>query len=190
MKRLIIGGIAALAIGLTSCTSPATPEGTAHTTATRETSTAQATTTQETSTAHTTTVTESPSPTKDPSDLDPATYQSISARDFAILVKDPDSARGRKIVIYGSVTQSDAATGNKAFRATVRGQPHADHTYQINSVIVANDPSIIANVVEGDQVTMYVEVGGSFTYDTQVGGKMTVPLFRVNIINVTAHIDR
>jgi hypothetical protein len=143
MKRLIIGGIAALAIGLTSCTSPAThEEGTAHTTATRETSTAQATTTQETSTAHTTTVTESPSPTKDPSDLDPATYQSISARDFAILVKDPDSARGRKIVIYGSVTQSDAATGNKAFRATVMGQPHADHTYQINSVIVANDPSI------------------------------------------------
>jgi hypothetical protein len=91
MKRLIIGGIAALAIGLTSCTSPAT----------QETSTAHTTTTQATSTAHTTTVTESPSPTKDPSDLDPATYQSISARDFAILVKDPDSARGRKIVIYG-----------------------------------------------------------------------------------------
>lgn len=155
MKRLIIGGIAALAIGLTSCTSPATHEdGTAHATATQETSTAHATATREISTAQMTTVTESPSPTEDPSDLNPATYQSISARDFAILAKDPDAASGRKIVIYGSVTQSDVAMGNRAFRATVMGQPHADHTYQINSVIAANDPSIIANVLEGDQVTV------------------------------------
>ncbi|BBX69723.1 hypothetical protein [Mycolicibacterium psychrotolerans] len=151
----------------------------------------------QTSTAHTPTVTVS-APQQSPAstahtptvtDLDPTMYQPLSARDFAILVtKDPDSARGHKIIIYGSVTQADAAMGPDAFRAIVMGKPHAEEAYKTNAVITANDPSIIANIVAGDQVTMYVEVVGSFTYDTQIGGKTTVPLFRVNIINVTAHV--
>lgn len=160
------------------------------TSATTETVTVTAQQPPTTSTTHTSTVTTPPSPTQDPTDLDPATYQAISPRDFAVLAKDPDSARGSKIIIYGSVMQSDVATGSRYFRATVMGKPHADRVYQINSMITANDPSVIRNVVEGDQVTMYVEVGGTFTYNTQLGAETTVPLFRANIIDVTAHIDR
>jgi hypothetical protein len=34
-------------------------------------------------------------------------------------------------------------------------------------------------------VKMYVEVGGSISYDTQIGGNTTVPSVLVNIIKVT-----
>ena len=182
IKSRITGGAVVLIVALIGCSAPPP--------AAHEERTAPAVPTGETSTANAAQTAESPTPTVDPSDLDPMTYQAISPRDFAILAKDPDSARGRKIVIYGAVTQSDAAMGNKAFRATVMGRPHADHVYQINSVVEANDPTVIANVVEGDQVTMYVKVGGTTTYYTQLGGKATVPLFLVNVITVTAHIDR
>jgi hypothetical protein len=44
-------------------------------------------------------------------DLGPSTYENISPRDFAVLVKDPDVSKGRKTIVYGVVTQFDAATG-------------------------------------------------------------------------------
>jgi hypothetical protein len=49
-------------------------------------------------------------PSVSPGDLDPSTYQSLSPRDYALLVKDPDSSKGAKIIVYGSVTQFDAAS--------------------------------------------------------------------------------
>ena len=45
----------------------------------------------------------------------PRRYQSIPPRDFDLLMKDPDSAEGRKIIVYGVVTQFDAATGTDRF---------------------------------------------------------------------------
>ena len=156
--------------------------------ASTETVTVTAPQQSQTSTTYTTTA---PSPTRDPSDLDPAVYQPLSEREFAVrVIRDPDSAIGHRIIIYGAVKQADAATGGNAFLAIVMGKPHAEHAYRTMAMITANDPSIIAHVVEGDQVTMYVECAGTYTYDTQFGGKTTVPLFRVNIINVTAHVDR
>jgi hypothetical protein len=35
-------------------------------------------------------------------------------------------------------------------------------------------------------VTMYVEVAGSQSYNTQIGGKTTAPLFNVYIIKVNS----
>ena len=52
-------------------------------------------------------------------------------------------------------------------------------------MLEASDPSILANVVESDFVRMYVEVKGTDTYKTTIGGEQTVPKFGVNIINVT-----
>lgn len=34
-------------------------------------------------------------------------------------------------------------------------------------------------------VTLYVEVVGSISYDTQIGGNTTVPKFFANIVDVT-----
>lgn len=82
--------------------------------------------------------------------------------------------------------QADAATGNKQFLARTAAEPMgASYNYDQTTLISTQDPSIIATIVEDDFVTMHVEVSGSYTYDTKIGGRNTVPEFKVNIINVT-----
>ncbi|MGA7055740.1 MAG: hypothetical protein WBZ37_31655 [Mycobacterium sp.] len=92
-------------------------------------------------------------------DLDPTQYQPISPRDYALLVKDPDAAKGRKLIVYGVVTQFDAATGTSEFRASTGAEKAAQrYDYDVNTMIHAPDPAILKNVVEKDFVTMHVEV--------------------------------
>lgn len=117
---------------------------------------------------------------------DPASYPPISARDLALLVRDPDAAKGRKMVLYGVVTQFDAATGKSDFLASVGAEPQErSYDYDQNAWVTTTDPAILANVAEKDLVTMHVEVAGAYTYDTQIGGQTTVPKFWVYIINTT-----
>jgi hypothetical protein len=101
-----------------------------------------------------------------------------------MLVKDPDSHKGLKVIIYAVVTQFDAATGKSAFRAAT-GADSGD--YEQNTIIEAHDPKILANVVQKDTVTRCA-VQGSYTYKSQTGGELTVPKFWVNIIKDTGPI--
>lgn len=133
------------------------------------------------SSTRTTTVAEA----SDPDRENPAAYEVLSERDFALLVKDPDSAEGRKIVLYGVVTQFDAATGTRQFRAdTGPIQLDSAYAYNQNTAVEARDAALVADVVEDDVVKMYVEVGGSVSYDTQIGGRTTVPGVIVNMIEI------
>ena len=116
----------------------------------------------------------------------PATYKSMSARNFALLVKNPDAHIGEKLVIYGYISQFDAATGTDTFLAQVASVRKADwYEYDENVMATAADANDFTRVVEGDKVTLYVEVMGSFSYDTQAGGNTTVPQVRVHIVKVT-----
>jgi hypothetical protein len=114
-----------------------------------------------------------------PEDLDRSTYQSLSPRDYARLVKDPDSNKGRKIIVYGEVKQFDTSTGKSQFRAHTGAQTG---DYPQNTIIDAVDPSILTNVVKNDIVTMWCQVKGSTTYDTTMNGHLTVSQFSVYII--------
>ncbi|MBP1160240.1 DUF2510 domain-containing protein [Rhodococcus sp. PvR099] len=116
---------------------------------------------------------------------DPATYEQLSERDFALIAKNPGSATGRKVVVYGRVTQFDAATGTTQFLARTAPFAGDKYDYDQNTFVVGDTAALIANVVEDDLVTMYTEVLGSYTYDTQAGGSTTVPKLQVNIIEVT-----
>jgi hypothetical protein len=124
--------------------------------------------------------------------FDPASYNPIAPRDFALLVRNPDAHKGEKIIIYGEVTQFDAATGTTEFRADTGAEPpDVNDSYTQNSYVsaaTAPDPSsLLANVVEKDKLKMYVEVAGAYTYQTQIGGETTVPKFWVYILeNLTA----
>ncbi|MFC8935318.1 DUF2510 domain-containing protein [Rhodococcus sp. NPDC057135] len=118
--------------------------------------------------------------------LDPNTYESMSDRDFALFAKNPDAYKGRKLTLYGVVFQADAATGSRMFLARTAGSPQdASYDYDQNTVVTAVDPTLIADVVEDDFVTLHVEVLGSQSYDTQRGGSTTAPKVQVNIITVT-----
>ena len=117
---------------------------------------------------------------------DRSTYEMISDRDLALLAKSPDAAKGRKLVLHGVVTQFDSGTGATQFRASVTGaRQDAWYDYDINVVISGSSPPVVANVVKDDLVTVYVEVAGSYRYDTTLGGSMTVPRFTANIVDVT-----
>ncbi|MGA9677791.1 MAG: hypothetical protein WBR28_21950 [Mycobacterium sp.] len=118
--------------------------------------------------------------------LNPNTYNAISPHDYALMLKDPAAHMSEKIIVYGVVTQFDTATGRSGFRADTAAEPQDDrYGYQQNTMIEASDPSTLANVIQGDYVRMYVEVKGTDTYKTTIGGEQTVPKFGVNIIKVT-----
>ncbi|KUI15404.1 hypothetical protein AU191_06735 [Mycolicibacterium acapulense] len=126
-------------------------------------------------------------PAPDTTRLDRSTYATVTQRDFALMAKDPDAWAGRKIVVYGVITQFDSATGATSFRADTGPAPVMDvYDYDQNTMITARDADMVANFVEKDRVTMYVEVQGSMTYETQIGGSTTVPSMTANIIDSTS----
>ncbi|WP_257213658.1 DUF2510 domain-containing protein [Rhodococcus pyridinivorans] len=115
----------------------------------------------------------------------PASYETLGERDFAMIVKDPSAAKDRKVVLFGRIFQFDAATGTDQFLAyTSPVWEESDYGYDQNTLVIASDPAVIANVVEDDIVKMYVEVQGSYSYDTQGGGNTTVPKVAIRIVEV------
>lgn len=118
-------------------------------------------------------------PTVPPEDLDPSTYEAITPREFALLVKNPDASIGRKVVLYGLVTQFDTNTGQDSFRART-GAELGD--YRQNTIFYAQDQSILSQVVARDAVTIWCKGNGTETYKTSLNGEETVPKFWVNII--------
>lgn len=117
---------------------------------------------------------------------DKKTYAKLSSRDFAKVMKNPDAYVGKKYVIYAHVTQFDAATGTDTFRADVDDTRHSEsYEYDTNSIVDAALPGQFDDIVEDDLVTLYVQVTGSFEYETTLGGNMTVPRFTANMFTRT-----
>lgn len=122
----------------------------------------------------------------------PATvHKAITAREWAAIAKNPDAHAGEGVIVYGVVTQFDAATGTAGFRANVDGIVHpvqygyAD--YETNTVLTG-DVSKLADVVNNDTFTAQVTILSSITYDTQIGGSTTVPAVWVDSITVTGSV--
>ena len=132
------------------------------------------------STAAPTTRTAAPPPKPAPK----PTYKALSARGWKLIAKNPDSYIGKTYVVYGSVTQFDAATGDDTFRADVGHKNMADsYEYETNTMINGS-PARLRNLVQDDEFRANVTVQGSFSYDTQIGGSTTVPLLRVDAIKI------
>lgn len=92
--------------------------------------------------------------------------RAITARGWAKIAKDPDSHVGEAQIVYGKVTQFDAATGTNAFRANVDGVKHqvsygyAD--YPTNTMLT--DGADLSDLVEGDLFQAEAVVAGSVSY--------------------------
>jgi hypothetical protein len=85
------------------------------------------------------------------------------------------------------VTQFDAATGTDAFLAdsgATKKYPEYGFVDYTDNALFHGDANALADVVEGDLFQASVEVLGSFSYDTQIGGNTTVPEFRITKISV------
>ncbi|HEX5542251.1 MAG TPA: hypothetical protein VFX60_11935 [Micromonospora sp.] len=112
------------------------------------------------------------------------TYKKLGAREWKLIVKNPDAYIGKTYVVYGVVTQFDAATGDGVFRADVAHKQMAySFEYETNTLLTGSTTKL-KNVVEDDEFRANVTVLGSFSYDTQIGGSTTVPLLEVNSIKI------
>lgn len=108
----------------------------------------------------------------------------MSARQWKLIAKNPDAYLGKHYVVYGRVTQFDAATGTETFRADVAHRRMSDeYDYETNTMLSGSE-SDLTNLVEDDIFRADVTVLGSLSYDTQIGGQTTVPLLQVDSINV------
>jgi hypothetical protein len=119
-------------------------------------------------------------------------YKTLSARQFKLMVKDPDAYIGKTYVVYGEITQFDSATGTDTFRADTGPKKlrisYGYVDYDQNSFLQGTE-SKLKKLVEGDCFKAKVTVLGSFSYDTQAGGNTTVPLFQVDSISVYGSTD-
>ena len=109
--------------------------------------------------------------------------QAPAARTWAKIVKDPDAYVGKVYVIYGQVNQFDAATGTDTFLGDSASKNTLSYGYFDGENTMFNGTEkLFADFVEDDVFKATVEVAGSFSYDTQIGGNTTVPLLKVHRI--------
>ncbi len=118
-------------------------------------------------------------PTQRPIPETAASYVAISARTWALIVKDPDKYFGRGYKLWACITQFDAATGPDVFRGNASYRDEPDWYLASDNALFGGDEAKLADFVQGDVVAMTVVDGGSYSYDTQIGGNTTVPIFRV-----------
>jgi hypothetical protein len=126
--------------------------------------------------------TEAPVPTEAP-DLE--SYEELDERTLAQIVKAPDDHIGRQVIVHGRITQLDAATGKCFVRVSIAHAPQDDwYEYEHNSVGFAGDGEsdcpVLDPFVADDEVTLWVTIGGSLSYDTQIGGSTTVPAYLID----------
>lgn len=115
----------------------------------------------------------------------PAKAKSPSSRDWAKVVKNPDSFTGKRYVIYGEVNQFDSATGDDTFLADTAHRDTTSYGYfDGENTMLTGSAGKLEDLVEGDVFRATVTVAGSFSYDTQIGGNTTVPLLQIDKIKV------
>lgn len=128
----------------------------------------------------------SPSPTEAP---DLSTYEELDERTLAQIVKAPDDHLGRQVIVYGAITQLDAATGKCFVRISIADAPQdAWYDYEHNSVGFAGDGEsdcpVLDPFVADDEVKLWITIGGSISYETQIGGSTTVPAYLIDDVEL------
>jgi len=125
----------------------------------------------------------------EPAPLAPAT--TITERQWALIAKSPAAHVGDRVIVFGKVTQFDAATGTAGFRANVGGKKlpvaYGFVNYPTNTMLTG-DENGLATLVEGDIFRAEVTVIGPYSYDTQIGGSTTVPALTVTAYKVIGHV--
>jgi hypothetical protein len=147
------------------------------------TTTARATITTEPVVAPTTVVPKKTAPAPKPKPI-VVEYKSLTARQWKKIAKDPDSYYGDTFIVYGVVTQFDAATGTDTFRANIGAKNMSEsYDYETNTMVTGPE-SALDDLVEDDEFRAKVAVTGSFSYETQMGGETTAPQLEVRSIKV------
>ena len=94
------------------------------------------------------------------------------------LARTPDNYKGKKVKFTGKVIQVMESSGETDLRIAVNGDYDT-------VLLVAYDPSITSTrVLEDDNVTIKGISNGLYTYKSTMSGNITIPLIKVDIINI------
>ena len=111
---------------------------------------------------------------QDAADKDPNTYQSLPYDEMA---RNGDNHKGEKLQINGKVIQViDTDDGTAQLRVATRDG--YDDVYYIE---IPASQWKTHRLLEDDVVTFYGNVYGLLSYDSTMGGKITVPAMTVNL---------
>lgn len=111
---------------------------------------------------------------QDAADKDPNTYQSLPYDEMA---RNGDNHKGEKLQINGKVIQViDTDDGTAQLRVATRDG--YDDVYYIE---IPASQWKTHRLLEDDVVTFYGNVYGLLSYDSTMGGKITVPAMTVNM---------
>jgi len=120
----------------------------------------------------------------------PVKAETVSKRQWAKVVKNPDKYVGKRYIIYGEVNQFDSATGDEAFLADTAYRNTISYGYfDGENAYLEGNADKLEDLVEDDVFKATVTVEGSFSYDTQIGGNTTVPKLKVDKIKVVGNND-
>ena len=111
---------------------------------------------------------------QDAADKDPNTYQSLPYDEMA---RNGDNHKGEKLQINGKVIQvMDSDDGTAHLRVATRDG--YDDVYYIE---IPASQWKTHRLLEDDVITFYGNVYGLYSYDSTMGGKITVPAMTVNM---------
>lgn len=116
-----------------------------------------------------------PEPTPAPEESESQYKASCKTMSFKELDKNPDGHAGERVKFTGRVVQIMESTGSTDIRMDVNDN-FGDTVY------VVYDGTTTA--VEDSMITIYGEVVGSYTYESQAGWQITVPMIRAKYIEV------
>lgn len=116
---------------------------------------------------------------------DLGSFEELDERTLAQIVKAPDDHIGRQVIVYGRITQLDAATGRCVVLVSISHAAQNDwYDYEHNTMGVAGDGEtdcpVLDPFVADDEVKLWVTVAGSISYETQIGGSTTVPAYVID----------
>lgn len=113
----------------------------------------------------------------------PVKAVAVDKRTMAKIIKSPDNYVGKKYIVYGEITQFDSATGTDTFLANTAYKNTTSYGFfDGENALYTGDEDRLSDFVEGDVFRASVTVVSSFTYDTQIGGSTTVPMFQIDSI--------
>ena len=128
-------------------------------------------------------------PPEVPTPLPPpgAEYPLIEHRQLAKVMKDPDSAKGTLMTVYGEVHQFDTRTGPEGFLCFI-GSQRSDR-FSSNAAYMVGTAEMLKDVVKGDLFEAGVSVAGVVSYRSPMGLVFTRPELALGRITVYGNVD-
>lgn len=135
-------------------------------------------------------VASTPSPKSDASEpvaVVATDYKELTARDLALIIKDPNGHKDQRVVIHAKVTQFDSATGECSFRGNASAVPVENSwDYEENIFLLGGSGGVpcdeLKDYVEDDEIKVLATSQGEVQYETAMRASMSAPQFRIDKI--------